>query len=250
MRKKYIGSLFLLCAMLVFVSCNSEDNSSVFVDDGNLANLVANNQIEIDNVIACASGSDEDANQIIAYVYPREGVRDIRFYETENAEVDKDDYENYTQIDLPAEDFFNGYLKKFTRTTEEEKWIIISFFEGDVLQLSNPIRLKHKTIPTEFTDEVAIDSSVPSMPVFEWEDGAVEENAIYFQVVSTDEEDFLSGTYTFERNFQYYVLDNVVLNITTELPPALSAGVPYGFTLMGVSEDNWVNLFIQKSFIP
>jgi len=59
----------------------------------------------------------------------------------------------------------------------------------------------------------------------------------------------LSGTYTFEQHFSYYVLDNVVLNITEETPPVLETATPYNFTLMGVSEDNWVNLFIQKSFI-
>ena len=48
--------------------------------------------------------------------------------------------------------------------------------------------------------------------------------------------------------FQYYKLDNVVLNVTRETPPALQLGMNYGFTLMGVSEDNWVNLVIEKNF--
>ena len=137
----------------------------------------------------------------------------------------------------------------FRRITEEEKWVILSFFENDTLHLSNPIRLKHKTLPTEYTDEIAISTQEPGMPVFEWEDGTIEENAIYFQVISDATDEFLSGTYTFDQRFQYYVLDNVVLNITEEEPPALVEGDLYNLTLMGVSEDNWVNLFIQRSFI-
>ena len=74
------------------------------------------------------------------------------------------------------------------------------------------------------------------------------DNAIYFQVISDTNDDFLSGTYTFEKSFQYYVLDNVVLNITRETPPQLATTQPYNFTLMGVREDNWVNLFIATSF--
>ena len=74
------------------------------------------------------------------------------------------------------------------------------------------------------------------------------ENEIYFQVLSTSENDFLSGTYTFDTWFQFYNLDNVVLNITTESKPSLDIDKEYNFTMMGVSIDNWVNLVIQKSF--
>ena len=87
------------------------------------------------------------------------------------------------------------------------------------------------------------------MPIFSWEDGIIKENAIFFEVISEANDELLSGTYTFERHFQYYILDNVVLNITEEEPPILQANTPYNFTLMGVSEDNWVNLFIQRGFI-
>jgi hypothetical protein len=73
-------------------------------------------------------------------------------------------------------------------------------------------------------------------------------DAIYFQVVSDDSDDLLSGTYTFETQFKYYDLDNVVLNVTRETPPDLIPDQTYGFTLMGVSENNWVNTFAQISF--
>jgi hypothetical protein len=40
----------------------------------------------------------------------------------------------------------------------------------------------------------------------------------------------------------------VVLNITEEQPPSLEEGLNYGFTLLAVSEDNWVNLFAERTF--
>jgi len=203
--------------------------------------------IEIDNVIACASGSEND-NEIIAYVYPRPESTDIKYFETIDATVDKNDYSQYIEIDLPSEDFFNGYLKTFTRQTVEEKWVIISFRESGMIHLSNPIRLKHQTENTVFTDQVAVDETELGMPVFNWNNLSDEENAIYFQIVSDQNNELLSGTYTFDEQFQYYKLDNVVLNITEETPPDLSEQTDYGFTLMGVSEDNWVNVFAQRSF--
>ena len=50
----------------------------------------------------------------------------------------------------------------------------------------------------------------------------------------------ISGTYTYEPNFTFYDLSNVVLNITdTSSVPLLKENSTYTFTLMGVSEDNW-----------
>ncbi|WP_109302462.1 hypothetical protein [Aquimarina sp. AU474] len=240
--------VFFFVAWGIF-SCGTDNENNVQLDTS-LAFLVNANTIEIDNVIACASGSENDENAIIAYVYPRPGSTNIRYYETSSIDDDKNNYQNYTQVDLTPTDFFNGYLKKMERTNTDEKWVIITFFENDKLHLSNPIRLKHRTKPTEFLNEVMIDDMTSGMPIFSWEDGIVAENKIYFQVVSDINDELLSGTYTFEKQFQYYKLDNVVLNITQEIPPQLTLMDMYNFTLMGVSEDNWVNLFIEKSFEP
>ena len=240
---------YTLIAFLL-VACSGDDtnatDSATTIET--LADLVAQNDIEIDNVIACASGS-ENPDEIIAYVYPRPGATDLRYFETSNATVDKDDFNEYLQIDLPIEDFFNGYLKTFTRQTVEEKWVIISFRESGILHISNPIRLKHQVANTVFTDQIAVDQTTPGMPLFTWDNLSNDDNAIYFQVVSDQTDELLSGTYTFEEQFQYYVLDNVVLNITEETPPDIISETNYGFTLMGVSEDNWVNVLGQRSFV-
>jgi len=238
--------LFSLCS--IFYGCTDDKNT--IPSNNSLASLVQIHEVEVDNVIACASGSKTDENTIIAYVYPRPGATDIRYYETSSIDVDKNQYLNYQRITIEPSDIFNGYLKKFTRTITDEKWVIITFFEDEKLHISNPIRLKHKTKQTEFTDAAVIHSDLETMPVFSWSDGSFDDNAIYFQIVSDATNELLSGTYTFEKQFQYYKLDNVVLNITREIPPPLNLMDSYNFTLMGVSEDNWVNVFIEKEFIP
>ncbi len=242
-RLKYIAIV-----ALVFFSCKSDDQTAI--SDSSLASLVAKNNIQTDNVIACASGSMTDENTIIAYLYPRPQATDIRYFETSSIKDDKNDYQKYKQIAIEATNFFNGYLKKFTHTVTEEKWVIITFFEDNVLHLSNPIRLKHLSKPTEFTSNVMVNNQNQGMPTFIWDDGIYDDNKIYFQVISEVNDNFLSGTYTFEKQFQYYKLNNVVLNITQDIPPQLNPENSYNFTLMGVSEDNWVNLFIEKKFIP
>lgn len=88
------------------------------------------------------------------------------------------------------------------------------------------------------------------MPLFSWENDLVGDNAIYFQIVSDINDTVLSATYTFESNFQYYNTSNVVLNVTEGIPPDFMVNEAYNFTLMDVSEDNWVNvLTLNESFI-
>jgi len=73
--------------------------------------------------------------------------------------------------------------------------------------------IKNNTKPTEWSESVTIDLEDSLMPKFIWEDGIIPENVIYFEVISNEENDFISGTYTFDTLFQFYKLDNVVLKV-------------------------------------
>lgn len=202
-----------------------------------------------DNVIACAASADKEGF-VNVFFYPREGATNFRYFETEDIEVDKNNFEAYIEKAPDVLDVFNGKLKRFSVETSKEKWVIVSFTEAGSIHISNPIQLKHITKPTERLNTVNIDSANPIMPIFTWQDGLYADSAIYFQVITDVNSNFLSGTYTFEKMFQYYNLDNVVLNITEKSPPNLIQTKNYGFTLMAVSEDNWVNLLVETNFSP
>lgn len=202
-----------------------------------------------DNVIACAASADKEGF-VNVFFYPREGATNFRYFETEDIEVDKNNFEAYIEKAPEVLDVFNGKLKRFSVETSKEKWVIVSFTEAGSTHISNPIQLKHITKPTERLNTVNIDSANPIMPIFTWQDGLYADSAIYFQVITDVNSNFLSGTYTFEKMFQYYNLDNVVLNITKKSPPNLIQTKNYGFTLMAVSEDNWVNLLVETNFSP
>ena len=91
---------YFLVLLFVFISCaSSDEQGDVNLLNDSLDSLVAVNQIEVDNVIACASSSANE-NEIIVYFYPRAGATDIRYYETENANTDKNNYRNYVEVDL------------------------------------------------------------------------------------------------------------------------------------------------------
>ncbi len=230
--------------VLIICSCFSNDEQI-----NTLAKAIENKKVVLDNVIACAASTVNVENSVDIYLYPREGAHTIAFYETVDANVDKNDFNNYTIALAPLIGVFNGYLLKFEASIAEEKWIIVAFEEKGKTHLSNPIRLKQNTKPTEYNNEnVSIDLTDELMPKFLWTDGIYDDTKIYFEVVSDVDDNFISGTYTFEKEFQYYKLDNIVLNITMGTPPSLLENSIYNFSMLAVSEDNWVNLFSKISF--
>lgn len=239
--------MFRFCSLfiaMIIVGCSTDALS----EDLTLDNSLAAKEVVLDNVIACAA-SNQDDELISVFFYPRPGSSNFQYFETESGDDDKNDFDNYVPVVQPLVDIFNGYLKKFEVAPSEEKWVIVSFDEGGKTHLSNPIRLKQNTKPTEYLPQnITIDAS-SNMPNFSWVDGRLDDTKIYFQVISDAQNNLISGTYTFERMFEYYSLDNVVLNITKGTPPNLEPNATYNFTLMGVSEDNWVNLIVEKSFM-
>lgn len=242
-RNSYCFFFFFL--VILVSSCNSDDSQLII--EANLAKDITNREFVVDNVIACAA-SNMDFNVVSIFLYPRESVTNISFYETESVDVDKNDFSAYSKGEGELIDVFNGYLLKYEIVPEKEKWIIVTFEEEDKVHLSNPIRLKQNTKPTEYLPENVTVVSNSIMPIFIWQDGMFDDSKIYFHVISNSNNDLLSGTYTFDKMFQFYNLDNVVLNITEQEPSDLDIGSDYSFTLLAVSEDNWVNLFSEITF--
>ena len=259
MKKLKIHKLFFCAILLIVVhSCGSDSSSVTELEtiqetettqeaETTLQISLENREFVIDNVIACA-GSNEDPSITSVFLYPREGVTNINYYHTNSLEVDKNDYSAYNLGEGELIDVFNGFLLKYEIAPIEEQWVIVTFEEDGVVNISNPIRIKHLSKPTEYLPENVTVASNTTMPIFEWEDGRFDDTVIYFQAVLTENNDLLSSTYTFDKNFQYYNLDNVVLNITEVEPPSLEENINYGFTLLAVSEDNWVNLFSEIVF--
>lgn len=211
--------------------------------------IEVNSNLDLDEVIACAASKKENVNTSFVFYYPIPSATDIKYFETSSIDIDKDNYSLYKEKNLEKEDVFNGYLGRFVRNSTEDVWCIVTYKSSGKFHKSNPIRLKSQSNPTEWTDKVTIDESESLAPKFLWDDGIVKENRIYFQVITNVDNNLLSGTYTYDKWFQYYNLANVVLNVTRESPPSLQLMNDYNFTLMGVSEDNWVNLVIQKTFV-
>jgi len=246
----------LLIGFIFLVGCNEAQDLE---EQNTLADYIAAIDLPIqkDSLIACAASGQngilEDAsNEPVSVIYlPLEGLSDIRYFETNSAIENEEDFSKYHEQNLPRSPLLNGFLQKFNRKeTRNEVVGLVSFIRNSKLFLSNPIHLKFDTQPTIFNDQIDINKQNILMPEFSWP--ATTDNlgnAIFFHVVSDSENNLISGTYTFDPQFQFYKLDNVVLNINDVTPPPeLDENQTYRFTVMGVSLDNWVNIHAEVTF--
>lgn len=245
-----IKKVFYLFIFIAFFSC-SEDND--ITTPRNLQEYIdANSNRELDEVIACAANADANLSLSYIFYYPITGASQVRYYETDGVDVDENDFSNYRRQILTETTVFGGKLSRFSRSSETESWCIVTYLTNGKLHKSNPIRLKNATKPTTWSSEVTIEYPSTTIPKFTWSDFGVTDNKIYFEVISdTENDEFLSGTYTNNKVYKYQDNSNVVLDINENTTTAnLVEDTEYLFTMMAVSEDNWVNVVIQKAFIP
>jgi hypothetical protein len=247
MKLKYIVSVF--CVFIFFLACSEDNDITTPRDLQEYRDANANRTLN--NVIACAANADANLALTYIFYYPVDGATEIKYFETKNITADKNDFSNYKREILAETAVFGGKLKRFSRPGADESWCIVTYLTDGNLHISEPIRLKNATNPTSWQNEVAIEYPATLEPKFTWSDFGIIDNDIYFQVLTDEENDFISGIYTRNNFFQYYDTSNTDQNlvINTKTPPELVLGATYNFTLMAISEDNWVNSMIQKSFV-
>ena len=247
MKIKY--AVLVLFLIPFFFAC-SEDND--VTTPRNLEEYIAtvSNQ-DFGEVIACAASADGNKNLSYIFYYPEDGATDIRYYEAESVDDDPNDFSNYKRELLTISNVFGSKLQRFSRSNSTESWCLVTYMLNGKLHKSNPIRLKNSSSSTTWTDNVSIEYTTQLEPKFTWTDVKTADDKIYFQVISeTEDDEFISGTYTEEATFQYFDASNIVLNINVpETPSDLEIDTEYLFTMMAVSEDNWVNTVVQENFV-
>ena len=248
----YRIAIILVILGVLMTGCTSDsDQSSTLLD-----RLVDDNAVEsINELVACAAGGNADLQSNLptrVFFYPELDARDMRLYLTEDPDDDPEDLSLFVESDLTHLPVFNGFLRKFELPVSiEDKWARVAFRTEDRLWYSKPIKLQLDSNSTLYDPELCEVNLVnPLEPSFTWEVGEAAESVIFFHVISDENGDARSGTYTTDHLFQYYNLDNVVFNVTRagQATP-LIAGETYNFTLMGVGGTNWVNLIVEKSFV-
>jgi len=245
--------IYIIVACCLTFSCEEETSESL--RPHSLSALIQlNSQLEMDNLIACAAGNNlgdfgTSDYPTAVFFYPEHGATDYQYYEAVELE-DSLNFDAYFEKPLSRTPVFNGYLRKFELDNfSGERMGIVTYKTEGKLHISDPIRIKTNQKPTEVNSDLVTLTPSGTNPKFNWVDGLIDENVIYFQVISELDGTLISGTYTYERMFTFYELNNVVLNITDpDTTSSLTPNTEYKFTMMAVSEDNWVNLLIERQF--
>ena len=238
---------------LLFLSCTKE---KVIVQDLYvLSNYLAfNENLQSAELIACAGGNNtsfmgSQEFPIGIFFYPISGACEFRCYETENVNVNPNDFSNYTLQIFSVSDVFGGKLKKFNHPASlNEKWVMVTYKTSGKIHKCNPIRIKASVSPTNDIANLTVVTENGITPHFDWSADNDTNNVIFFSVVSDAQDNFVSGTYTYDKFWTFYDVSNVVLNIT-DGTPILQTNSSYHYTMMGVSVDNWIHSIALKNFV-
>jgi len=243
-------NLLLLIALIGLFSCNKSPTLTLEYD------LEHDNlPISSEYIIACAAGMpegfmDESDFPVSMFFYPVNGASNFKYYETLNHNIDPNDYSLYLPIEVSEEYVFNGYLRRLPIIeNKNDRWGIVTYEVNGKVRICDPVHIKVDSQPTIWKPNSISIMDNGINPEFSWDENINHNNKIHFQVVSDTSDNLISGTYTYDNYWNFYDLSNVVLNITDPSnTPILDNLKTYNFTLMSVTEDNWVNLFGQKPF--
>ncbi|MDB3907551.1 hypothetical protein N9355_08770 [Crocinitomicaceae bacterium] len=238
----------ILLGVLVLAACNKKPTQS------DLEQFVAENQGRTEDfLIACAAGNMEEfmgstERPISIFYYNVDGASTASLY-VKLEEGKKDDLCYYSKVNEAPEALFNGRMGRFTVSKYyTDKWVIVTYSTGFSYNVSDPILLRADSHPTvDISNKLAVMGD-SLQPEFNWFADPVKGNVIYFSLISNAANDFVSGVYTEEKEWDFYDFSNVVLNVTPTMSPTLDAQDSYVYTNMGVGENNWVRTFGTLSF--
>jgi len=240
--------------LLIFIACTKNDTSP----NMSLQSYLDQNPqwIPFEELVACAAGGQQDFlddpdEPLSMFFYPKLYSTNFKYYETITAQGDPANLSLFIEKEIDFEPLFNGFMSRFPLPMpKEDVWARVSFISNDTLWYCKPVHHKIHEKPTQFAAELMeINLENKLHPIFTWDDGIIKENIIYFQIIVDERGDAISATYTEDKRFQFYHTDNVVFNVTRPGPVLpLESDKQYSIVLMGISQDNWVNLILQKAF--
>ena len=247
-------SIFLVCFVFAVTLTGCKKEKVTAPNPDNLSDyLEINKELLLDDLIACAGGNNTEflgdtQNPVSVFFYPEEGAYEFMYFETNHLQLDNSNLRNYSRKAFSVTELFNGTMMKFEHPAVEiEKWGIVTYKTEGKLHVCNPIRLKPGSAPTQDISSITIVTESGITPSFDWMAENEPENVIYFSIVSDTLDNLISGVYTYDKFWTFYDLSNVVLNVSPS-NPSLTPGNPYMYTMMGVSEDNWVHTLAMQMF--
>ena len=261
------GWTFLIYFLVgICASCGGrpfqEARQKVLLPVPSLAHYVVEAQTKIaqplsikEDIIACAAGGQEqfatnDLFPVSILFYPMYGATDIRYFETSQPTDHHDDFENYIEQKLQVVPILGGHVMRILHPAVPHEVLGRVTFETEgTLHVSEGIRIKLTTKPSQYAPGLLEIQANKLNPRFTWQDGRIKDNDIYFQAIHDKNNELVSGTYTRDKRFNFYDLSNVVINIhDINPPPTLQEREEYTFLVMGISKDNWVNFIANKKF--
>jgi len=248
-------NLFFLAIVLVVISCDNSLDDRLHIrhlDDY----LTYHEDLDKIEPLAFAANNKTNTSATDIYCYLETDADFIYYFETSSIDVDPTDFTQYKLTHLQRVRVFGENTKplstgfvKHMQPTSQEAWCIVGYEADNKLYISSKIRLKQQSQPTVFSDALNIDNSNVALPIISWEKGAFDNTTAYLELVTDNNIELISATITEDLFYKYNDDSNVIKTISPVTAPIISANT-YSFSVLGIGNDNWVNLWIDKNYVP
>ena len=176
----------------------------------------------------------------------------VSCYETENIDVDKNDFSQYKRKNLKYRN--GGFFSYIDRPSDNstEVWAIVTYKDNGALYMSDPIKIQPKNKPLHFLSNpngVSVDFSNKFLPEFSWVDGTYKDSETFSQEISDLTGTLLTSTVTNDKSLKYKNSNNLTYNFSKEVGwGELKLNKEYVIYVYGTDKDNWATMHIRTLF--
>lgn len=247
---------FSIALALLFAACKEEDTDEAGYS---LRSYIKDNGdpvIQMDSILAYATESipsfmENTGDPISVFYLPPENSTEYIMFESDKYSINVNDLTTFYEIALESRTEYDGAFVRFLHPALEfPRWARISCKKNGQILISNAFLINTMSDSTKYCPGlVEIDFDQLTQPLFSWYNDSIPGTSMYLQIVATADQEMLSGTFTTDQYFQFYVLDNVIRNIHDVSPsPVLTKGQTYSFTVLGMGADYWVEMVSDSTF--
>jgi len=247
--KTVIQFVVFLCGILTLHSCNnklSQNELKIL----NLDTFYHENKKPIGELLACGCLEEKSGVPIFTTIfYPKTStVTQYKLFVTDSLYENKNDLINYKEVFIEVDKMFNGKLLRIDQELPETSIYAKVIEVGiDSLYISDAIKINSPVLNTEKNSSFVKIDSLNGQIKFEWDNSYLKESKAFLTIVSNENQDIRSCSYTTTNQFE---LDNLINTdrVIYSLDTSVQINNQGNLLWMSVNEDNWITRVAKVPF--
>ena len=242
----------------IFYSCNHKLHKKEFKQEepkqkisipSNLDAFYHKNEKPIGEILACGCLEEKSGNPIFTTIfYPKNTTATHKLFVTDSLYENKNDLINYKEVPIQIEHMFKGKLLKIDQELPKTSiYAKVVELGVDSLYISDAIKVNAPVLNTEKSASFIKTETTKGKVKFNWDNDYLSESKAFLTIISNENQDIRSCSYTTKNHFQLDDLTNVD-RVMYPLDTNVQINNQGSLLWMSVNEDNWITRVAKIPF--